>query len=224
MADDKALAIVDSDSGQEGSNLVFNVEFVNMNVTSQADRQRNQKVIRSTAMKSFRRKQQLQRLQEKEGSRQDVIIGNKEAHSKSKTGFHSDARNASPGSNSGWSSVATVPDVSWLVSVLPSSNSGDSGYPPGESSQTGPFISRSLRTLPIASNPTSLLGAGRIDPFRIQPVDTGSHIHELIDHCEFGPVRKNYSSSGCDFAWQFLTLFCQQRSIFYGQVFVLLVY
>jgi hypothetical protein len=35
----------------------------------------------------------------------------------------------------------------------------------------------------LASSPVSLLGAGRIDPFRSYPVDSATlHLHELMDH------------------------------------------
>ena len=40
---------------------IIDLEFVSMNVASEAEKQRNKQIIRSTAMKSFHRKQQLQR-------------------------------------------------------------------------------------------------------------------------------------------------------------------
>jgi hypothetical protein len=40
--------------GRVGSTPEFNLHFVNMNVSSQTERLRNQKIIRSTAMSSFR--------------------------------------------------------------------------------------------------------------------------------------------------------------------------
>lgn len=43
------------------------LQFVNMTPTTQAERQRNRKVIRSAAMKTFRRNQKLERVREKEG-------------------------------------------------------------------------------------------------------------------------------------------------------------
>jgi hypothetical protein len=47
----------------------------------------------------------------------------------------------------------------------------------------------SISSQPLyANSPTSLLGAGRVDPFRIQPVDIGSRVDELLDHCKLAIV------------------------------------
>jgi hypothetical protein len=203
--------------GKGDSTPVFNLEFVNMNAGSETERQRNQQIIRSTAMKNFHRKQQLQRRQEKGGSLKDVAVKNKKAHSKSKKISHLNAEDDPSETSSGSQSEETVLDLSSLVSTLSSSNSSDRSFGPGESSRHGNSNSLNSWALSAASSPTSLLGAGRIDPFRIQPVDIGSHMPELIDHCEFCPrPRKNYSRI-CDFIGAFLIIVCRQLSVLYGQ-------
>jgi hypothetical protein len=171
-------------SDQGGSTSVFNLEFVNMNAGSETERQRNQQIIRSTAMKNFHHKQQLQRIQEKGGSLKNVAKKKKEAHSKSKKTSRLNDPDDATEMSSGSSSEETVLDLSSLVSTL-SASSSDSSFGPGESSRHKDFNRLNSWALSAASSPTSLLGAGRIDPFRIQPVDMGSHMPELIDHCEF---------------------------------------
>jgi hypothetical protein len=137
---------------KENDTPVIDLEFVSMNVGSETENQRNKQIIRSTAMKSFHRKQHLQRTQE------DGTVS-RDSYSKAKRGSRSSTGNALPGS-------------SWR----------------------GSFDRSSSRQSPFANSPTSLLGAGRVDPFRIQPVDIGSRVDELLDHCKFGPALERLAT------------------------------
>jgi hypothetical protein len=53
------------------------LQFVNVTPATQAEKVRNQKVVRSAAMKSFRQNQKLQRLQEQGESSSKVMIENR---------------------------------------------------------------------------------------------------------------------------------------------------
>jgi hypothetical protein len=134
-------------SGKGGDTPIIDLEFVSMNAASETEKQRNKQIIRSAAMKSFHRKQQLQR-----GLDGTVHRG---SYSKAQRCSLSSGGNVSPSSSSR-----------------------------GSSNRLGPDGSSSRQPL-VISSPTSLLGAGRVDPFRIQPVDIGSRVNELLDHCKF---------------------------------------
>lgn len=56
----------------------------------------------------------------------------------------------------------------------------------GSSSQSSYADSSRWRVVPFSrsQNPTSQLGAGRVDPFGSFPIRTNSYISQLIDHCE----------------------------------------
>lgn len=58
----------------------MSLQFVNVTPTTQAERQRNQKVIRSAAMKTFRRNQKMEKLQEHGG-----IVNSRTLKKKTKT-------------------------------------------------------------------------------------------------------------------------------------------
>jgi hypothetical protein len=204
MRNDRAHAVDNGAAGGVSGKPPFNLEFVNMNVASKAEKQMNQKVIRSMAMRSYRQKQQFQRTKDEEAK-----IRNRaravQPRSESKRGNHSEAHSQTPRSSHAWTSEVDFSDISWLVSVSPSSNlsdidSGfeaslrsaspysyhsdvDSGF--GESPDQSNALSdpRSRDFAPVTS-PITLLGAGRIDPFRTSSSDTGPYIHELIDHCK----------------------------------------
>jgi hypothetical protein len=140
---------------------IIGLEFVSMNVASDTEKRRNKQIIRSTAMKSFHRKQQLQR------SLEDGTVDR---------GSYSKAKTASRSGN-------VSPSSSWHGSFNGSSPEGLS------SDGSSPDRSISRQSL-AASSPASLLGAGRVDPFRIQPVDVGSRVDELLDHCKFVSCSK----------------------------------
>jgi hypothetical protein len=183
MSDDKALANGNSDGGQETSPPLFKLEFVNVNVASEEEKRRNQKVIRSTAMRNFRHKQSQQKPKEKDKRSKVVINNHKSLISTSITKFSLDAQDQSSQSTNDISE-ATFLKASQLINGSPVSiNSNEL------SGLEWTLCRPSSRAMSITSSPSTILGAGRIDPFRIQPVDVASNIDELIDHCEFGPIR-----------------------------------
>ncbi|PMD54860.1 uncharacterized protein K444DRAFT_92509 [Hyaloscypha bicolor E] len=204
MRNDRAHAVDNGAAGGVSGKPPFNLEFVNMNVASKAEKQMNQKVIRSMAMRSYRQKQQFQRTKDEE-----TKIRNRaravQPRSEWKRCNHSEAHFQTPESSHAWASEVDISDISWLVSASPSSNlsdidSGfeaslrsasphshhsdvDSGF--GESPHQGNALSdRRPRDFAPVTSPITLLGAGRIDPFRTSSSDTGPYIHELIDHCK----------------------------------------
>jgi hypothetical protein len=192
MSDDEALANGNSDGAQETSRPLFKLEFVNVNVASEEEKRRNQKVIRSTAMRSFRRKQSQQKLKEKDGRSKVVINNNKSLISTSIRDLSLDAPDQSLQSPQSTSDIseATFLEVSRLLNGSPFSINCNELSGLEWPSPTGTLSRPSSRAMSIASSPSTLLGAGRIDPFRIQPVDVSSNMNELIDHCEFSPIRK----------------------------------
>lgn len=138
---------VDEARGGGVEPLPLDLEFVNLNVSSEAERQMNKRIIRSTAMKNFRRKQRPRQ------TPADTGTVNGKSRTKSKTSPVipiSDTRRAS------------------VVSSLPEKPSGGGS---------------------LTTSPGSILGAGRIDPFRIQPIDIGSRGVELLDHCRLPRVN-----------------------------------
>ena len=154
---------------KEDETPIIDLEFVSMNAASETEKKRNKQIIRSTAMKSFHRKQQLRRNQ---------VAGTVDRGSRSKAKKDSCSGLVSPSSSWYGSFDRSSPEGS--ASDIPSPDIPSSDM----SSPDGSIFSWSL----AANSPASLLGAGRVDPFRIQPVDVGSRIDELLDHCKFGFV------------------------------------
>jgi hypothetical protein len=167
--------------GKADDTPTIDLAFVSMNVASDAEKQRNKQIVRSTAMKSFHRKQQLQRsLESGPIDRGWYSKSKRVSHSGNvllSSGWHGMFDRSSPeGSSSDGSSSA---------------GSSSAGSSSDGSSSDGSNAERSiLRQYLSASTPASLLGAGRIDPFRIQPVDLGARVDELLDHCKFGSCSR----------------------------------
>jgi hypothetical protein len=181
---DGAHDVGERDGGKASGRPAFNLEFVNMNLVSKAEKQRNQKLIRSTAMRSYRQKQQLQRTKEEEAKSRTIARG-LQPRSESKTDDHSDAHNQLLGSTNACSSDEVhLSDFSWLLSPSSSSDHSDSDSGIGESPRSDTLSSVRPRDFFPDISPVTPLGAGRIDPFRISSVDTSLYIHELIDHCK----------------------------------------
>ncbi|KUJ19512.1 uncharacterized protein LY89DRAFT_780437 [Mollisia scopiformis] len=191
MADDGA----DKDEGRKGRKK-FNLEFVNMNAASAAERERNQKVVRSTAMKSFRRRQKSQR-EEGESSGKgkkkldttNAIVSEPSAIVKSELPVSRDPPASSVPTVR--PSQVTYSDISWFVGSPSSSSSDSSSGEEGSSEvkpiqmvQTAPLTQGNLQVSSAYTSPRSWLGAGRVDPFRVYPVDVNntSHAPELLDH------------------------------------------
>jgi hypothetical protein len=188
MSNDEPLAIVTSDGVNEDSPQAITLEFVNVGAVSQAEKERNQKVIRSTAMRAFRRRQQSERLLKDDGKSKCIASRPKIHHSRTNKDSQSDGQQTSPISNTDLSpdisfSEPTFSEVSWLMSG-PSNDRKADYFAFVESNRSGSLSSQSSQAPVVVDSPITLLGAGRVDPFRILPVDTGSHINELIDHCE----------------------------------------
>lgn len=206
MAATEAQVVLDGNAGDEGRSL-FCLEFVSMNASSQAEKQQNQWVVRSTAMKNFRRRQQSQRTHAKEASRtnserrphrppkrikekeirnKEVGTEHKEQHNDVEEGSSQDLQDASSQAVDDWS-FETSSHGSWLENQAASSNhneglwDSDSEVLQVESSPSHP-TSNGFFAL---NSPLNILGGGRVDPFRIYPADyVAPHVHELIDHCE----------------------------------------
>ncbi|KAH7419574.1 hypothetical protein BKA64DRAFT_651173 [Cadophora sp. MPI-SDFR-AT-0126] len=169
----------------------MDLQFVNMNTTSQLEKQRNKKVIRSMAMKSFRRKQTSKKAPEKTGNVREVSGGSSVPFS-SQLGPQAysllDVVTEEPSPY-----MARVEDLSSETSPsFYTSLSSRSCSNNGESDSASGFDENSLqRRLPshlstpipsMISSPITPLGAGRVDPFRIYPVGGKSNIPELFDH------------------------------------------
>jgi hypothetical protein len=210
MEDEAENIICEGHIGKAATRPTRAMEFVNMNAVSQAERQWNRKVIRSTAMRSFRQKQRSQRVQECKENNGYRAAG-KRPLPKPREDDPSD-EGLSPGSTNTWSSKAAFSDVSLSMKTSLSSNSTDIGFGLGDSSHGSALRSPSPIELSSAIGPITPLGAGRIDPFRSISYDTGSPIHELIDHCQFHSSRARLSVN-------LLTLGGKQPSLSFGQAF-----
>jgi hypothetical protein len=216
-ADEAHDVLPDSNGGGEEGRSTFTLEFVNMNASSKAERQRNQKVIRSTAMKNFRRRQQSQRTQAKEASKAIVEVqyqplpqrtivkdvsnrgGGKEPKDEApqpteiKKEQNTDRQEVSSQAMDDWISQTAFTDAWPGAQTLWSDyNDGDQVVQDVEPIQVDSGLSypESNNSFQLVSPATMLVG-GRIDPFRIYPIDyVGPHIHELVDHCESPPCKK----------------------------------
>lgn len=200
MPPDEAHTASDSNVTEVEARAAFCLEFVNMNVSSQAEKQRNQKIIRSTAMKNFRHRQQTQRIHTKEVYRMTSEIGPqhppqriKRRHTSKDTDgtvhggqckkiedeCSQDPRNASSQAMDDWISQSPLSEP-WHESQAISTEYGDSP----QNSEASQF-EVTVNNFSAIGSPMTLLGGGRVDPFRVYPVDyVAPHVHELIDHCE----------------------------------------
>lgn len=179
--------------GIGGKSPAVSLQFINMNAATAAERQRNQKVVRSTAMKSFRRRQKTQRQEEGGESREKEKKGSslpKSRPSKSANGGASIAQSASAAATHKTLPLIPYSEASWLVES-PSSSSSDSS-----AGEEGSIVGVEIQTIrsehmrvsdlrtSTTTSPRTLLGAGRVDPFQTYPVyvQHTSHAPELIDH------------------------------------------
>jgi hypothetical protein len=196
-----------------------------MNVSSQAEKQRNQRVIRSTAMKNFRHRQQSQRIYTKEVWRMTSKIGPQHPPQRTKRRHTSndgdgkvhegqrkkiedkcsqDPRSASSQAMDDWISQSSLSEP-WYESQATSTEYGESLWS-SEVSQ----VEITWNDFFTTGSPMTLLGGGRVDPFRVYPVGyVAPHVHELIDHCES-------KSSSVQTTFPLLTSTCKQRQLLYG--------
>jgi hypothetical protein len=197
-----------SSGGGEESRPIFTLEFVNMNASSKAEKQRNQKVIRSTAMKNFRRRQQSQRAQTKEGNKtlvevqhqvlpqrirvQETSTRDDEKETKDKNPEPTEIKIKDEPEVQGVSSQEMDDWISQtsFMEPWPRSQTIHSDFTGGDEDVEDVDIETSLSYSPpnnffLLGSPSNLLGGGRIDPFRVYPAGyVGPHVNELIDHCE----------------------------------------
>lgn len=169
------------DGVEEDITPKFTLEFVNVGAVSQAEKERNQRLIRSTAMRSFRRRQQSERSRKGEGSSKDSAKAT--CRPKSRKSSQSDEKSVSPTPSTDLSSETTFSEVSWLMGVTSNDQKADY-FTFADLSRNKSSSSQSSSAPSIVDSPVTPLGAGRVDPFRMLPVEASSHINELIDHCE----------------------------------------
>jgi hypothetical protein len=202
MPADESQAALNGTVRAEEDRSSFCLEFVNMNTSSLAEKRRNKMVIRSTAMKHFRRQQQSQRAQVK-AAKEASRIKDKEISDKVNVTCHNgqqeEARNE-------WNqypqdvSLLAVDDRIFQIAfteLRPESQTSSSNHNDNDGTCD-------VEVFQIERNPTSndffalgspltLLGGGRIDPFRVYPTEyVGPHVHELIDYCEFRSFPQIY--------------------------------
>ena len=168
--EDEALATI-SESSREENGDHFPLQFVttvSVNIPSKAEQTRNQKIIRQTVMKNFRQQQKSEKIKLKGRSNRLAA-----ALSSNATGeeFEIDA----PSSSTFWTSSRSQ-SSSWSES----DSKEEVRY--NKSRQCSLYA---LQTSPVLDSPLTPLGAGRIDPFRSYSADNNSHMHELVDHCEY---------------------------------------
>jgi hypothetical protein len=198
MPADESQAAIDGTVRAEDQSS-FCLEFVNMNTSSLAEKRRNQMVIRSTAMKNVRRRQQSQRTQAK-AAKEASTIKDKEISDKEDGIGHNgqhEARNewnqypqdvSSPAVDD-WISQTAFTEL-WPESQTSSSNHNDSTWDIKISQVESIPTSNDFFAL---GSPLTLLEGGRIDPFRIYPTGyVGPHVDELIDYCEFQSFPEIY--------------------------------
>jgi hypothetical protein len=169
--EDEALATI-SESSREENGDHFPLQFVttvSVNIPSKAEQTRNQKIIRQTVMKNFRQQQKSEKIKLK-GRRSNRLAA---ALSSNATGeeFEIDA----PSSSAFWTSSRSQ-SSSW---------SGSDGKEEEGHNESRQCSLHALQTSPVLGSPLTPLGAGRIDPFRSYSADNNSHMHELVDHCEY---------------------------------------
>lgn len=178
-------------------------QFINEYTASETEKQRYRRIIRSTAMKSFRR---WQLMQHKGRSNPRVLVEDNQ-ESKGKTLFprgqgpHVDFLSgpkirkeqlnltfgAIPTDN--WRScAATDPDDDYLSSrsTVAVRGRGSIVSPLTATCQS----SQSSQSQSCVVSPIIPLGPSRIDPFIVYPlVQVDAYVHEMIDHSQYHPFQ-----------------------------------
>ncbi|KAG0645467.1 hypothetical protein D0Z07_8687 [Hyphodiscus hymeniophilus] len=173
MANDGGHAVAEGGDVEQPVSSTLDLAFVNVGTMSLAERQRNQRLIRSTAMKSFRRRQLSERSTKKENDSKDgTNVKNRQAKS-------SKSPKANPLPGSPGLSIESSSEVSRPLDI--SSMSGRRADYVAIANGRG-SESLSSRAMSVDPNPIPPLGAGRVDPFCKLAYEPGSHINELIDH------------------------------------------
>ncbi len=172
---------------------VLDLQFISMNPASQAEKQRNRKIIRSTAMRSFRQKQSSRGAPSKSttSSQTTTVPLQFELFPKSRGSYQADSQDWSANGFSG--KEDSFSENSWLPLSPPSESSSKDGsggkaLALSESRPRTNGSGASRTNSMVLGSPVTPLGAGRVDPFRVYTVDLGGQIPELIDHCKYCPV------------------------------------
>jgi hypothetical protein len=169
--ENEALATT-SEISQAENGVRFQLQFVttvSVNIPSKAEQKRNQKIIRQTVMKNFRQRQKSEKLKPKERSNRGL------AAALSSNATCEEVESDAPASSTSW----------------PSSRSQSSSWSEIGGKKETEYNASRQRSLHALGTPSGLgspltpLGAGRIDPFGSYSSDNNSHMHELIDHCEY---------------------------------------
>jgi hypothetical protein len=200
MPDDESQVALDGAVRAEEDRSSFCLEFVNMNTSSLAEKRRNQMLIRSTAMKNFRRRQQSQRTQAK-AAKTASRIKYKEISDKEDGTGHNGQREEPRNEWNQYPEDLPSPAVDdWISQTAftepwPESQTSSSNHSDG----TWDMEISQVESIPTSNDflalgsPLTLLGGGRIDPFRVYPTGyVGPHVNELIDYCEFRSFPEIY--------------------------------
>jgi len=162
-------------------------EFVNVTPASEAERERNQRVVRSAAMKTFRRQQQIEK-QQTEGRKKGEKKKRPQiapAHVKELSFRNVDpgARNAYPADINFYSMQHNARSPSRSTSSGSSDNGlEDWGF--NDVRQSVPSASVHTQDF-LLKSPPSPLSDGHVDPFKVYSVDlTGPRVKEIIHHCK----------------------------------------
>ncbi|KAK0099539.1 hypothetical protein ONS95_000264 [Cadophora gregata] len=183
-------AASDLQGSRNSSTGGMDLQFVSMNASSPLEKQRNKKIIRSTAMRSFRRKKTPPKVQEKptlvrEVSQDGAVL----ISSQSSLNYNSRLDRTIENPYISTNGTEFPSNTSWSYptsdSSRPCSNNGESNSVSVSDEENGlerRLPDHSPTPSSITGSPISPLGAGRVDPFRIYPVGGKSNIPELFDH------------------------------------------
>jgi hypothetical protein len=170
MAHDEAPATTGQTKNRPGeAGDQFQLQFVttvSVNVPSNAEKKRNQKIIRQTVMKNFRQQQRTEKSKPK-GKKRLAATSN------------SDPDAEEPDTDEPSSGASQFTSRSQSSSL--SERGGKKGVEDSEHRRSSRISSQSPLDL---GSPITPLGAGRIDPFKSAYADNNHVLHELIDHCK----------------------------------------
>ncbi|PMD40393.1 hypothetical protein L207DRAFT_428089 [Hyaloscypha variabilis F] len=168
MAHDEAPATTGQTKHRPGeAGDQFQLQFVttvSVNVPSNAEKKRTQKIIRQTVMKNFRQQQRTEKSKPK-GKKRLAATSN------------SDPDAEEPDTDEPSSGASQFTSRSQSSSL--SERGGKKGVEGSEHRRSSRISSHSPLDL---GSPITPLGAGRVDPFRSAYADNNHVLHELIDH------------------------------------------
>jgi hypothetical protein len=119
--------------------------------------------------------------------------------------------------------VATTATTMLVTTSRSKAVGGDINARLGALNRTESSNSRGVHGRSARHSPTSILGAGRVDPFRSRSVQTGPYDNELLDHCGFiSSSIKNQALGHC-LTGAILTVIYRQALKSYGPGLVYIV-